>query len=71
MSKSKNANRLLLIIYTCTSTKMSYVSVFLSRIMQNSEKGWTRHQNIDSYDEISFLGKGQDMQFLSKTKMIS
>ena len=40
-----------------TSTKMSYFSVFFSRSMQNSWKGWTRDQNIDSYDEISFLGK--------------
>ena len=36
---------------------MSYFSVFLSRNMQNSWKGWTRDQNIDSYEEISFLGK--------------
>ena len=26
-------------------------------IMQNTRKGWTRDQNIDSYIEISFLGK--------------
>ena len=25
--------------------------------MQNSGKGWTRVQNIDSYEEISFMGK--------------
>ena len=31
---------------------MSYFSVFLSRIMQNPWKGWTRDQNIDSYEEI-------------------
>ena len=36
---------------------MSYFSVFLSRIMQNSEKEQTRDQNFDSYEEISFLGK--------------
>ena len=29
----------------------------LSWIMQNSWKWWTRDQNIDSYQEISFLGK--------------
>ena len=34
--------------------------------MQNSWKGWTRDKNIDSYEEISFLGK--KMMFLSKTK---
>ena len=27
---------------------MSYFSVFLSRIMQNSCKGWTTDQNTDS-----------------------
>ena len=31
--------------------------MFLNRIMQNSGNGWTRDQNIDSYEEISFLGK--------------
>ena len=25
--------------------------------MQNTRKGWTRDQNTDSYEEISFLGK--------------
>ena len=53
-SKSKNE-----IVYykSCTSTKSSYFSVFLSRIMQNYGKGWTREQHIDSYEEISLLGK--------------
>ena len=32
---------------------MSYFSVFLSGIIQNSSKGWTR----DSYEEILFWGK--------------
>ena len=31
--------------------------MFLSRIMQNSWTGWTRDQNIDLYEEISFLSK--------------
>ena len=35
--------------------------------MQNSGKGWTRDQNIDSYEEISFLGK--ICCFYQKTKM--
>ena len=35
-----------------TLTKMSYFSVLLSRIMQNSWNCWTRDQNIDSYEEI-------------------
>ena len=55
MSKSKNANRETLIIYPLT--KMSYFSEFLSWIMQNTRKGRTRGQNIDSYKEISFLSK--------------
>ena len=39
-----------------TLTKMSDFSVFLSRIMQNSWKGWARDKkNIDSNEEISFL----------------
>ena len=25
--------------------------------MQNTRKGWTKDQNIDSYEGISFLGK--------------
>ena len=36
---------------------MSYFSGFLSRIMQNTRKGWTRDQNIDSYEEILFWVK--------------
>ena len=36
---------------------MSYFSAFLSRIMQNSWKGWIRDQNIDSYEEIYFSVK--------------
>ena len=57
MSKSKTANRVTLIIYLCTKvTKMSHFSEFLSWIMQNIRNGWTRDQNIDSCEEISFLG---------------
>ena len=36
---------------------MSYFSVFLSRIMQNSWKGWTRDNNIDSYEKNHFWVK--------------
>ena len=36
---------------------MSYFLEFLSWIMQNTRKGWTRDQNIDSYGKILFLGK--------------
>ena len=36
---------------------MSYFSVFSSRIMQSSWKGWTRDQNINSYEEIPFWVK--------------
>ena len=52
-------NKKMQIVYheSHTSTKMSYFSVFLSRIMQNSWKGWTRDKTIDLYEEISFLGK--------------
>ena len=52
-------NQKIQIVYykSYTLTKMSYFSVFLSRIMQNSGKGWTRDQNIDSYEEISFFVK--------------
>ena len=40
--------------------------------MQNSLKGWTRDQNIDSYEEISFFGKNSEFfknsfSFLIKT----
>ena len=38
-------------------TKMSYFSEFLSEIMQSTRKRWTRDQNIDSYEEISFFVK--------------
>ena len=55
MSKSKNAKSCN--VNHIPLTKMSHFSEFLSWIMQNTRKGWTRDQNIDSYEEISFLGK--------------
>ena len=51
----KNANRVTLIIHRWL--KCLIFSEFLSWIMQSTRKGWTRDQNIDSYEEISFLGK--------------
>ena len=45
---------------------MSYFSEFLSWDMQNTRKGWTRDQNIDSYEEF-FVCK--IYYFLSKAKI--
>ena len=40
-----------------SNTPWYFLDFTLSRIMQNSWKGWTWDQNIDSYEEISFLVK--------------
>ena len=55
MSKSKNANRITLIIYLWLK-RLIFLS-FLLELCKNSGKWWTRDQNIDSYEEISFLSK--------------
>ena len=43
IKKCKSCN-----IYHIRLTKMSHSTDFLSWIMQNTRKGWTRDQNIDS-----------------------
>ena len=50
-------NQKMRIVYywSYTSTKMSYFSVFLSRIMKNFWKEWTSDQNIDSYEKKNFI----------------
>ena len=49
---------------------MSYFALFFSQIMQNSWKGWTRDQNIDSYEEISFLGKTNAVFIKNKNEFL-